>query len=106
MLYRFAAKKGFDFSKVISRIGSVCFLSWRKNKYRKEKLIASNNRVASTEGPEKFSAMRFEPNIKNRIAPKNREAPVKSMFCLKCVSESSSKIIIRTIRPIPMGRLI
>jgi hypothetical protein len=55
---------------------------------------------------EKFSAMRFKPSMRKRVAPKKKEAPIKSIRGRERIFESSSKIIIRAIRPMPMGKLI
>ena len=79
MLYRFAAKKGLDLNKTISRIGSESHSCWRKNRQMKEKLTTKKAVVKRRDETEKFSAMRFRPNIKENIAPKKREAPAKSI---------------------------
>jgi len=55
---------------------------------------------------EKFSATKFRPNMRNSIAPKKKEAPAKSIWGQEEIFESLSKIRIRAIRIIPIGKLI
>jgi hypothetical protein len=55
---------------------------------------------------EKFSAMRFRPNMRKSIAPKKKEAPTKSIWGRERIFESLSKIRIRAIRIMPIGKLI
>jgi len=55
---------------------------------------------------EKLSVIKFRPSIRKSIAPKKKEAPTKSIWGREEGLESSSKIIIRAIRPIPIGKLI
>jgi hypothetical protein len=72
-----------------------------KQRLKNEQLIA-----AKRKNMEKFSAVKFKLSMRKIIAPKKREAPLKSICRREGTFESSSKIIIKTIRVIPMGKLI
>ena len=55
---------------------------------------------------EKFSATRFKLSMRKSTAPKKKEAPAKSIAGRERIFESLSKIIIRAITPMPIGKLI
>ena len=55
---------------------------------------------------EKFSEMRFKPSMRERIAPKKKDAPTKSIWGREKTFESFSKIRIDTIKTMPIGKLM
>ena len=106
VLYTFAATKGVDFNKALSRIGLEAFVSWRRNSPRNERLNSKKTPVRRREDFERFSAMKFNPSMRKRTAPKKKEAPTKSMWGRERTFESFRRTIIRAIRTMPMGKLI
>ena len=55
---------------------------------------------------EKPSVIRFKPSIRKSIVPKKKADPTKSIWGRERMVESLSKIIIRGMRPMPIGKLI
>ena len=68
---------------------------------RAEKIAAKGR--AETE---KLSPMRLRLSIRKSMPPLKKEAPLKSIWGREKTFESFSKIMIKAINPIPMGKLI